>query len=185
MSYIYDILLNFNTKYYDFFEWNKNDEITHIKKIPIFKTASEDFLKIKLNTVKFSENLLNLIENKTEIFKKNYTSKLKYSFLLSDGKDVFALKLNKEGLTTQKSSLLIEESEDIIKLLKLTKGTMFNYSIINSDIKSECDKVLDNLSSKVFLIANRYEHTLTEIENNVLKSKDEVKISLERMGYKW
>lgn len=137
MSYIYDILLNFNTKYYDFFEWNKNDEITHIKKIPIFKTTSEDFLKIKLNTVKFSENLLNLIENKTETFKKNYTSKLKYSFLLSDGKDVFALKLNKEGLTTQKSSLLIEESEDIIKLLKLTKGTMFNYSIINSDIKNQ------------------------------------------------
>ena len=80
MSYIYDILLNFNTKYYDFFEWNKNDEITHIKKIPIFKTTSEDFLKIKLNTVKFSENLLNLIENKTEIFKKKLYIKIKIFF---------------------------------------------------------------------------------------------------------
>lgn len=31
MNYIYDIYLNFNEVAYDFFEWNKNDKITHIK----------------------------------------------------------------------------------------------------------------------------------------------------------
>ena len=41
MNYIYDILLNFQNEYYDFFEWNTNDQITHIKKIPIIKVSNE------------------------------------------------------------------------------------------------------------------------------------------------
>ena len=34
MNYIYDILLNFKNKLYDFYDWNINDDITHIRKIP-------------------------------------------------------------------------------------------------------------------------------------------------------
>ena len=37
MTYIYDILLNFNEEYYEFYDWNKEDTIVHIKKIPIYK----------------------------------------------------------------------------------------------------------------------------------------------------
>lgn len=130
MSYIYDIILNFQKNYYEFYEWNDEDEITHIKKIPIFKTTTIDFQTIKKDTIKFSEKFLETINNKTEKFKKNYQTKIKYCFLLSDGKEVIAIKLNKEGLTTQKSSLLIDESEDILNILKLTKGTILNYKII-------------------------------------------------------
>ena len=38
MKYIYDIVLNFNEEFFEFYDWNLNDEITHIKKIPIIKT---------------------------------------------------------------------------------------------------------------------------------------------------
>ena len=72
MSYIYDIILNFQKNYYEFYEWNDEDEITHIKKIPIFKTTTIDFQTIKKDTIKFSEKFLETINNKTEKFKKNY-----------------------------------------------------------------------------------------------------------------
>ena len=32
MNFIYDIVLNFNKNYYNFFEWNKKDNIISVKK---------------------------------------------------------------------------------------------------------------------------------------------------------
>ena len=43
MIYIYDILLNFNTSLIEFFEWEENDLIKYVKKLPIYK-VSDDFL---------------------------------------------------------------------------------------------------------------------------------------------
>ena len=37
MEYVYDIVLNFMDKYYDYYEWKKKDRIINIKKIPLFK----------------------------------------------------------------------------------------------------------------------------------------------------
>ena len=56
---------------------------------------------------------------------------------------------------------------------------------LKSDIEGEVDQVLNELASKVLLIARRYEHTLGEIEEKVEASKASVKAALERMGYKW
>ena len=33
MTYIYDIVLNFNTLFYEFFEWEDKDKITIIKSL--------------------------------------------------------------------------------------------------------------------------------------------------------
>ena len=33
MNYIYDIVLNFNSNNYEFYEWNKNDNIINIRTI--------------------------------------------------------------------------------------------------------------------------------------------------------
>ena len=42
MNYVYDIYLNLNNVLYDFFDWDKNDKLIHIKKIPIFKIWNKD-----------------------------------------------------------------------------------------------------------------------------------------------
>ena len=34
MEYIYDIVLNFNDCYYEFYEWKSTDKIINIKRIP-------------------------------------------------------------------------------------------------------------------------------------------------------
>lgn len=54
-----------------------------------------------------------------------------------------------------------------------------------TDVCDEIEQVLNTLSSKVLLIAKRYEHTLTEIEDRTAKSRAAVVSALERMGYKW
>ena len=118
-----------------------------------------------------------------EIYKDEFDALTRYAAIFTekekiDGDCKAARKVLDDKVKAKYSSLSIDEIKHLFFDMKWMAR-------INSDIKSECDKVLDNLSSKVFLIANRYEHTLTEIENNVLRSKDEVKISLERMGYKW
>ena len=40
MNYYYDFILNFNKErepYYNFYEWEKDDDLVKIKKIPIFR----------------------------------------------------------------------------------------------------------------------------------------------------
>jgi len=54
---------------------------------------------------------------------------------------------------------------------------------LEADIRDEIEQVLNSLSSKVLLIAKRYEHTLGEIEDRTAKSRAAVMAALERMGY--
>ena len=133
MNYIYDILLNFNKKLYDFYDWNKKDKITHIRKIPSFKISDKDFTNIRENTVKMTNEFTKQINNKTEEFKKTGIIKLKYTFLLSNGKDVFAVKLNKNGITEKKSVLCIDEQEEIIEIINRQKEEKLKYKIINKE----------------------------------------------------
>lgn len=56
---------------------------------------------------------------------------------------------------------------------------------LEADIHDEFEQVLNSLSSKVLLIAKRYEHTLGEIEDRTAKSRAAVMAALKRMGYKW
>ena len=74
MTFVYDIYVNFQTIYYDFYEWNKKDKIMHIKKIPIFEVKNDVFQKMIIHENKIDETSFELIKNKTEIFKKKRKS---------------------------------------------------------------------------------------------------------------
>jgi len=75
-----------------------------------------------------------------------------------------------------------ELSIDEIKHLLFEKKWMLK---IEKDINEAIEQVLNNLASKVILIAKRYEQTLSEIEEETAQSKAKVKSALERMGYVW
>ena len=68
MNYIYDILLNFNDMLYDFYDWNVNDNILHIRKIPLIQISKKQLNDIKENEVEFDIEFLEKIKNKTEYF---------------------------------------------------------------------------------------------------------------------
>lgn len=106
MNYIYDILLNFNEKYYDFYEWDEN--IVHIKKIPCIK-IDDDTMKIIYNN-KVKLNLKDIF-NKTEVFNNK---NLNYACILYCNSFAFALKLDKNGIVKERSSLLFEDMEDVL-----------------------------------------------------------------------
>ena len=75
-----------------------------------------------------------------------------------------------------------ELTDDEIKHLLFD---MYLMAKLAADVCDEIEQVLNTLSSKVLLIAKRYEHTLGEIEDRTAKSRAAVVSALERMGYKW
>ena len=90
---IYDIVLNFNKEFLDFFEWDKHDILIHVRKIPIFKIKNN----INLKNVKKIVNINNKIINKTEIYSKIKKDNFTYSLLLCTEEKVVAYILDIKG----------------------------------------------------------------------------------------
>ncbi len=129
MNYIYDILLNFQDEYYDFFEWNNDDKIAHIKKIPLIKISDDDLQKIKNSKVMFSEIFLKQIYNKTQVFKNYDINIINYLCIFSSSKEVIGIKLNKNGTVIGKSSLLLEEFDEVLESSRTIETSKVNFSI--------------------------------------------------------
>ncbi len=114
MTCIYDILLNFldNDNLIDFYEWSSEDTLEHIKKIYLFKVSTntlKDFLNYK---IKVDKSFLLRIEDKTTLYKGKNT--LKYACLFTDMNKVIAFEFLETGEVIAKSSLLLDEEDDII-----------------------------------------------------------------------
>ena len=151
MNYIYDILLNFQKEYYEFYEWNKNDEIYHMRKIPIIKINDKQFEEIKNNKIKFSTSSLKYFSNKAEKFNKNNIIKIKYIAIFANNNETIAIKLNQDGYITHKSSLILEEQEDVLEILKFTNSITLNYQIIEKK-KKEAFKTRFEIENEKFII---------------------------------
>ena len=128
MNYISDIVLNFFEleKTVDFFEWNSNDNIIVIGKIPLFRVSSTVMNDLLKSRVSVSNEFLESILNKT------YTdnSFIKYSALFTDLVSVIALKFNEDGLVLEKSNLLIDEEDIVIEEGEFLSCTDFNYKVV-------------------------------------------------------
>ena len=70
MNYIFDIVLNFHSNYYNFFEWNRTDKIKNIYKISIYHVKDNDLINLMYNKVKITENLINKIKEDNPKHKK-------------------------------------------------------------------------------------------------------------------
>ena len=131
MNYIYDIYLNLNEILYDFFDWNKNDKIIHIKKIPIIKINTELFKKLIYNKINICQNLLDKIYNKTEIWTIN--NKILYCALFTDGSDIIAIEFSGNGNSIKKSQLFIDEEIEILEIISKLNESDIEFKILNSD----------------------------------------------------
>lgn len=145
MKNICDILVNFKKNAYEFYEWNYDDNIKHIKKIPSFKVDDNTLLDFINYNIIIDKAFLALIEDKTELYQNKGISKLKYSFILFNNEIALAFVLDDNGMVIGKSKLLFDESDDIV---------------INNN---SCD--LDNIKYKK-INKNNYNKKLTRKENN-------------------
>lgn len=131
MIYIYDILLNFGKKeIIDFYEWDINDNVSNIKRIPLFRVDSRVLRDVYSNSVRFSSLFLTKIENKT-MFKD--LNSCKYLFLLTDMKDVLGIKLDDNGIILSRSILFPNDEIDIIDEAFKTSVSNISYEIIKKE----------------------------------------------------
>lgn len=130
MNYIYNIYLNFNNEYYDFYEWKDDDNICHINKIPIVRVNTNDLKNILSNNIKLKEPFYKQIENKTESNCKQY----KTSLLVTDLKNIYAFSFDNNKISKYISSLYIEDEFEVLKEIKRLKESNIKYDIINSRI---------------------------------------------------
>lgn len=135
MNYIYDILLNFKDELYDFYDWNKEDSLIHIRKIPIIKISETDLYNIINYDVKIDLDFFETIKNKTEIFTSKNIKKLQYACLLTDSNSIIAIEKNDRKI--KKSSLLIDEELDSLDDTESLKIQSIKYEIISKKSKNE------------------------------------------------
>lgn len=111
MNFIYDIVLNFNKDYYDFFEWSKKDNIVNIKKIPLFIVNNDIFNIMKYDYVSVNTDFIDSIRDKTYTYNRQ---KIGNVCLLSNSKQVIGLLFNDKGDLIKRSSLLLDEEEEVL-----------------------------------------------------------------------
>lgn len=133
MNFIYDIVLNFNKDYYDFFEWNKKDNIISIKKIPLFFVKNDIFKIMKYDRVVVSEKFITSIKDKTFTYSR---TKIGPSCLVTNGKQVIGLLFNEKGVLIKRSSLLLNEEEEVLD--EIVNDDIYSIDIIKDQkVKSE------------------------------------------------
>ena len=135
MEYVYDIVLNFHNDYYDFYEWEIGDKIINVKRIGIYKIRNDDYLNIMNNDVLIDMNSL------------PGNNKM---FLLTNGLEVMGI--SNEG--NKKSSLLIDEADEILEDNKNLKITKIKYKIVRERKKRSVSR---SMEEKINYI-NKYLH---------------------------
>ena len=196
MNYIYDCITNFFNEYYDFFEWDKKDNFTHFKKIPIIKVTDNEFKTIFTNNIQIDNELLKKIKNKSEIYQDKF-NKDKYYLLITNNESILALMFNNNGQSIKRSSLYVDEELDIINTLRRIDYKTINYQIINklkpkfktrNDVKIEeyLLKELNKLSIKkdndkitylYYECFNKYELNTKKALNILIKNINNTNIS--------
>lgn len=167
MTYIYDIILNFNSIFYEFYEWDSKDNLTFIKKIPIIKVESNFINDILTKKVVIDDPIVLEITNKCEITSCKKNNKIKYASLFTDSLKVVGVILNNKKQIVKVSDLLLDEANDAINIAKRTITRIITYNI------------LDNKNNEFFLTKKelKIKNYLKEEIENIKNKKDFSKLS--------
>ena len=194
MNYIYDVITNFFDIYYDFYEWDKKDNFTHFKKIPIIKISNEDFNIIFTNNIQINKEIIKKLKNKSDIYHKKNEF---YYLLVTNGENILALMFDENGISIKRSSLYVDEELDIINTIRKIDYKKLNFTIIKklkttfktrNDIKLKeyLLNQLNNLSIKTdiekinylyFECFNKYEHNTKKALKILINSIENTYIS--------
>lgn len=163
MNYTYDIFLNFNKTYYDFFEWNNNDLFIHFKKIPVIKVNH----KTLGDVMTYKINLKTSLNTESEIYSKKGIIKRNNYFIIADDKNAIGVEIDNNLNIINLSSLVPDEEMDAIDAGKKIKIVKLDYSKENKKIKNkfktrqtiEKEKYIKNKLQNIY---NKKEYDLLE-----------------------
>lgn len=194
MIYIYDILLNLRQmdEGLEFYEWKEDDLIEHIKKVPLFKVSKTLIEDLFTNKLQLDITILPKIRNKTICYFNGETKQIPYLVLLSDGRKCFAIELDNKGNTLYKSSLLLDEEEEVLEMteelvempigykktkIKNNKEQLTRFEKDNQKfLLRELEKIKDNKEEINYLYEEYFDNNLTSIEDKFNTLKDNVYI---------
>ena len=194
MIYIYDILLNLRQmdEGLEFYEWKEDDLIEHIKKVPLFKVSKTLIEDLFTNKLQLDITILPKIRNKAICYFNGETKQIPYLVLLSDGRKCFAIELDNKGNTLYKSSLLLDEEEEVLEMteelvelpigykktkLKNNKDQLTRFEKDNQKfLLRELEKIKDNKEEINYLYEEYFDNNLTSIEDKFNTLKDNVYI---------
>ena len=192
MIYIYDILLNLRQmdEGLEFYEWREDDLIEHIKKVPLFKVSKTLIEDLFTNKLQLDITILPKIRNKAICYFNGETKQIPYLVLLSDGRKCFAIELDNKGNTLYKSSLLLDEEEEVLEMteelvempigykktkIKNNKDQLTRFEKDNQKfLLRELEKIKDNKEEINYLYEEYFDNNLTSIEDKFNTLKDNI-----------
>ena len=167
MDYIYDIVLNFQNNYYEFYEWKPTDKIINVKKILVYKVNNKNYLNLKYNDIILDTKIL---------------PKQNKMFLITNGVEVMGILLDNNGKLIKRSSLLIDESDEVLEDKETLKPFPLKYKKNNlkphislDRIKEEKYQFIQNYFSNIninkdeYLLKYLYYDIYKKEENNIKK----------------
>ena len=133
MIYTYDILLNWtkNLHLIEFFEWNLEDDLEHIKKIPIFRVSDETIKDLLTSKIKIDISFLSKIKNKAEGYFHNDIDIIDYAVIVANNKKAIALELNNKGEVLYKSAMLLDEEEEVLDIVEELEKIDLKYEVLD------------------------------------------------------
>lgn len=189
MNYIYDIILNFNEKFYDFYEWKSNDNVINVRKIPVLKVDENTYIALRNNKVQVSLETI-------EVLKKNfslYNEKIEGNIicLITNGMSAFGVMFNNNGYLIKRSSMLFDEEEEVIdesenikevkiEFIKNEKQEKNNVSRIVKEKQKFINDYISSLDDELTLKYIYYDYFEKEEDKNNIKE-----ILLSEINNKW
>ena len=177
MDYIYDIVLNFQNNYYDFYEWKSTDKVIKIKKISVYTVNDQDYLNLKYNEVVLD--------------KKQLSSQTKM-FLVTNGIEVMGILLDNDGKIIKRSSLIYDEADEVLEEKETIKKLPLKYKkniqkphISNSRILTEKIKFLQKYFSNIDKTKDEYllKYIYYDIYNTEEKNINKIYKKLQELIY--
>jgi len=185
MNMVYDLLLDFEDEVTEFFEWSEDEEIEHIKKIPLFFVSYEMILDLFQNKVMVERSFLEKIYKMTE---KYNLERIDYACLFTDGKVVIGVEFDNSGKSICYSRLQLIDEEEVTKYLKQEDREEVDYQVLEENKRksmfTKTEKKIKKFLEREILasydacqfskLKYLYLEYFEKEENNFLKIRDEL-----------
>ena len=159
MVYVYDTLVNLNEELIDFYDWEESDDYVHIRRVPLYKVNSIDYMNFVTKKVRLDEEELSKLFDKAQIFSNRGIDSLKYAFVVTDGNGAVILEFNDKGFISRRSKFIVNEEMEIIDMAKSVREEKIKYNVVSKKInrstmiRSE-KKILNDILEELNSIKN-------------------------------
>lgn len=160
MKYAYDVVLNFNDEFYNFYEWDTSDTITYVKKIPIYKVTNDIINDFKTNNISLDVSFIQTIPISL-VYKEIFVEKVYGLMIIASTDTSIALNFDNNGKVLKISDVQLDDLEEIIDLTNKMKCTNIKYEALSEKkkrlvIRNEVNMV-DFINTKIDSIKNKDE----------------------------